>query len=175
MEDLQGIYAAIVVIAGAMSVLGGALGSFATIKSFLKNSILNAIDNDIDEKINKAKKETEELTKEDLEKLSKSIEGVSNSISSLSKQITDIKGDLGRATKVEQKQIIASSRYTINEAYKVCMKQRWIDSYTLSSLEDIYTIYDALGGNHFILDHMEELRRLPNEKPKTQPRKKTSK
>ena len=55
--------------------------------------------------------------------------------------------------------------FITKEHHFFCYKQKWIDNYSLDSIEKRYKHYKDMGGNSYIDSLMEELRELPNEQP----------
>lgn len=53
--------------------------------------------------------------------------------------------------------------YITERHHFFCYKQEWIDDYSLDCLEKRYEHYKAEGGNSFVLDLMNEIRRLPKQ------------
>lgn len=51
--------------------------------------------------------------------------------------------------------------YITDRYHRFCQDQKWIDDYTLECIEKRYKHYKDEGGNSFIYDLMEELRKLP--------------
>lgn len=100
-----------------------------------------------------------------------STELISVSVDEITKQfkkdLTDIKEKLDKqiqkseeAGKHVDKAIMAIARDRINSAYEYYMKEQYIDSHAMSTLEAVYDSYTASGGNSFVTTQMEELREL---------------
>lgn len=169
MDDIQSVYASIIVLAGVIGLIGSAIGSITTIKTFLKKAVNQAVEDEVEDKIDEAKTDINTDLEISLTVMQESIDNVSEQIRELDKSVDSIK-------TIQKDTTQSNARYVINEAHKIYIKQGWIDYYTLSALEDIFETYSETGGNHFTADHMQDLRDLPNEKPvkpKTQAKPKT--
>lgn len=55
--------------------------------------------------------------------------------------------------------------YITREHHYFCYQKGWIDDYSLDCLEKRYSHYVEENGNSFILDFMQEIRRLPKRPP----------
>lgn len=55
--------------------------------------------------------------------------------------------------------------YITKEHHTFCYDKEWIDDYSLDCIERRYSHYKEEGGNSFVKDLMEELRRLPKHPP----------
>lgn len=158
MEDVQTLHNSILVLVALLSVLGSAIGSIATIKSYFKRAVNDSVEEEVEERIEKAKEEMEH-------ELELSLTSLQGAINTVSEQMKVLQESMDDARSIQKDNIQANGKFIINEAHKTCLKQGWIDRFTLASLEDIYKIYSDVGGNHFAADHMDDLRKLPNEKP----------
>ena len=59
--------------------------------------------------------------------------------------------------------------YLTDKHHIHCYVEKWIDDYSLDSAERRYIHYKKAGGNSFIDRLMDELRKLPNQKPSKGP------
>lgn len=109
---------------------------------------------ELDKQLNKLLENQEMLIKrcdkfdEELDKTQKLIEGVNDRVDDLTESdMYDIK-------------------YSIVQAYHHFVEdQKWIDDFSMNVLESRFKIYTQDGGNSFIENMMEKLRRLPNVPP----------
>lgn len=89
------------------------------------------------------------------ESLSGKLDGVVNSIDDLSEKVNK----LGQNDQHTIKQIIVKE-------YHSFMKKGWIDDFSLDTLMLLYEDYKKLGGNSYVANLMDELKRLPREEKK---------
>ena len=112
-------------------------------------------------------KETEEETKEkQLETRLSNIETSLDTLISAQKKNTDtinIMKDQISVLSESDKDDIKS--FIVREYHYFCEQKKWIDDYSLDSIEKRYMHYKQEGGNSFVHGLMDELRALPKHPP----------
>lgn len=91
-------------------------------------------------------------------------------LSSTQKEIDDIYDEKIQNILTSLNILVSSERddikaFITKEHHFFCYKQKWIDNYSLDSIEKRYRHYKDMGGNSYIDSLLEELRALPNEQP----------
>lgn len=91
-----------------------------------------------------------------LEPVTKEIKDINCSLSALSAQLDEVKADVTKQNTT----LMYLVKDNINCAHKKFISQGYIDRYSLDILEHLYESYVSLGGNSFVSDLMEDIRRL---------------
>ena len=101
------------------------------------------------------------------DKLRQDIEKQSTQIDEIKKLITTIMEKIDMLVSSDKDSIKAN----ITKEYHHYIKKGWIDDYTINCIEKRYSHYQDEGGNSFIANLMDELRKLPLH-PSTTPEQK---
>ena len=126
--------------------------------------VLTFWQNRVNQAVNETTKEQEHLN--EIEELKTKL----NELSSTQKQIDDIYDEKIQSILNSLNILVSSERddikaFITKEHHFFCYKQKWIDNYSLDSIEKRYRHYKDMGGNSYIDSLLEELRALPNEQP----------
>lgn len=113
---------------------------------------------------NKYKKETEKDN--EIDSLNKDIQCCQLQIQEIkSQQAENLKTFAEAMKKIDL--LIESDKDSIKtiitDKYHYYIKQEWIDNYSMECLEKMFEHYEAEGGNSFIHNLMEDIRKLPRE------------
>lgn len=97
------------------------------------------------------------------EQLRKDIESQSKEINELKTLINTLTDKVNMLINSDKDSIKA---YITKEHHEFVYNKGWIDDYSLNCIEQRYTHYTDEGGNSFIANLMDELRKLPKELPR---------
>ena len=132
MDIILYICSAIVSIAGAAAILSKILKK--TIERTTKDSI-------------------SKFMRESQQKLDSQIEEIKDSLSEYMRINND-------ANEIVKSSLLSITRDRINQAHTLHMQNKFIGTYSMSVLEDLFASYQKLGGNSFIFKEMQDLRSL---------------
>lgn len=145
-------------IAGVIVSVGGAC---AIISKVIKSTVTSAVS----ESTKKAVDTSLKPIREDIESIKNAQE---EQFQKLEDKINDVQADLNnfKTAEAENNRVIkaallANIRDSINQAHVYYMRKQSIDSHALYVLEELFTSYVELHGNHFTASQMEDLRKLP--------------
>ena len=139
-----------------------------TIKDFFKKKVDDKYDNEITEKkqieniANDIKSLTEEVRKQEQE-----YEKLQKNIKDLSIYWGDKEEEHQRILKMLIKSDMDAIKSFIVKEHHHFIEEKWIDDFSLDTIEKRYTHYKEEGGNSYITDLMKDLRDLPNTPPKS--------
>lgn len=92
-----------------------------------------------------------------------------NKIKTINNKQENIEKDLGNIHRLVEMLITANKndiKAWITDKYHILMDKEWVDDYELDCLERRYSDYLQMGGNSYIEDLMNDIRKLPKHPPK---------
>lgn len=99
---------------------------------------------------------------EKLNQLGEQLDQVMQAQDNLERNMSNLQNQIKVLTESDKDDIKA---FIVQEHHNFCYQKKWIDDYSLESIEKRYVHYKEEGGNSFVHTLMEELRALPKQPP----------
>lgn len=138
-----------------------------TIKDFFKKRVDNKYDNE-----NNKEKQVENILteikslKEEIHKQETAYEQLNINIKDLATYWTEKEEEHQKVLRLLIRSDMDAIKSFIVKEHHHFIEQKWIDDFSLDTIEKRYTHYKEEGGNSYVRDLIKDLRELPNMPPK---------